>query len=173
MTDPAGDQSTELPADLASVERGSRSIALRLQAGSYPLPAVYGAAYVFLDRCWVLLDKPDAEHLRVTLTARDAAIDAATLDAFASELAEELVSAAWRVGVEHDTRALIEAAVARAHAGGDAPPSLDELASYEFSKDTMDDPLGIAMSWEDKHKAKPAPDAPAAPDANVEAKKEA
>ncbi len=126
-----------------------------MQAASYPLPAIYGAAYVFLDRCWVLLDKPDAATVRVTLTSKNAA--AAGLDALASEFAEELVSAAWRVGVEHDTRSLIEAAVARAHAGGDAPPSLDELAGYEFAGDVgdaMKDPLGIAMSWEEKHKAK-------------------
>ncbi len=152
MSEAPGDDGSALPADVASVERAPRSIGLRVKAASYPLPAIYGAAYVFLDRCWVLLDKPDAATVRVTLTSKDTA--AAGLDALAAEFAEELVSAAWRVGVEHDTRSLIEAAVARAHAGGDAPPSLDELAGYEFSKDAMEDPLGIAMSWEEKHKAK-------------------
>ncbi len=152
MSEAPGDDGSTLPADVASIERAPRSIGLRVKAASYPLPAIYGAAYVFLDRCWVLLDKPDAATVRVTLTSKDAA--AAGFDALAPEFAEELVSAAWRVGVEHDTRSLIEAAVARAHAGGDAPPSLDELAGYEFSKDAMEDPLGIAMSWEEKHKAK-------------------
>jgi His-Xaa-Ser system protein HxsD len=152
MSEAPGDDGSALPADVASFERAPRSIGLRVRAASYPLPAIYGAAYVFLDRCWVLLDKPDAATVRVTLTSKDAA--AAGLDALASEFAEELVSAAWRVGVEHDTRSLIEAAVARAHAGGDAPPSLEELAGYEFSKDALEDPLGIAMSWEEKHKAK-------------------
>jgi His-Xaa-Ser system protein HxsD len=155
MSEAPGDDGSALPADVASSERGPRSIGLRVKAASYPLPAIYGAAYVFLDRCWVLLDKPDAATVRVTLTPKDGA--AAGLDALPSEFAEELVSAAWRVGVEHDTRSLIEAAVARAHAGGDAPPSLDELAGYEFAGDVgdaMEDPLGIAMSWEEKHKAK-------------------
>jgi His-Xaa-Ser system protein HxsD len=157
MSQGLGDDGSALPADVASLERAPRAIGLRVKA-SYPLPAIYGAAYVFLDRCWVLLDKPDAATVRVTLTSRDGRAGkdtaAAGLDALAAEFAEELVSAAWRVGVEHDTRSLIEAAVARAHAGGDAPPSLDELAGYEFSKDAMEDPLGIAMSWEEKHKAK-------------------
>jgi His-Xaa-Ser system protein HxsD len=158
MTGPQSDDGSGLPADLASLERGPRSIGLLVQASSYPLSAVYGAAYVFLDRCWVLLDKPDATHVRVTLAAKAAdGNGGASLDTLAAEFAEELVSAAWRVGVEHDTRSLIEAAVARAHAGGDAPPSLDELAGYEFAGDAgaaTEDPLGIAMSWEEKHKAK-------------------
>jgi len=157
MSEAPGDDGSALPADVASFERAPRSIGLRVKAASYPMPAIYGAAYVFLDRCWVLLDKPDAATVRVTLTCRDGKDTAAAgLDGLAAEFAEELVSAAWRVGVEHDTRSLIEAAVARAHAGGDAPPSLDELAGYEFAGDAgdaMEDPLGIAMSWEEKHKA--------------------
>lgn len=155
MSEAPGDDGSALPAIWLRWSAVPESIGLRMQAASYPLPAIYGAAYVFLDRCWVLLDKPDAATVRVTLTSKNAA--AAGLDALASEFAEELVSAAWRVGVEHDTRSLIEAAVARAHAGGDAPPSLDELAGYEFAGDVgdaMKDPLGIAMSWEEKHKAK-------------------
>jgi His-Xaa-Ser system protein HxsD len=140
-----------LDADLLAVEAGERSVALRVSAAAHPLGAVYGAAYLFLDRCWVLLDRPDAEHVRVTLTARKPGpLDA---NALAAEFAEELVSGSWRASIAKETRSLIEAAVSRAHAGGDAPPSLDELAGYEFSKDAMDDPLGIAASWEDKHKA--------------------
>jgi His-Xaa-Ser system protein HxsD len=145
----------ELPADLLSLDRGERSIGLRVEAASYPLSAIYGAAYVFLDRCWVLLDRPDAQHVRVTLTSRGAGVGAAGLEALASEFAEELVSSAFRAGIDKDTRTLVEAAVARAHAGGDAPPSLDELSSFEFAGDAADamkDPLGLAMSWEEKHK---------------------
>jgi His-Xaa-Ser system protein HxsD len=121
-------------ADLLGVEAGERSVALRVDAAAHPIAAVYGAAYLFLDRCWVLLDRPDATHLRVTLTPRSlkASLDA---NALASEFAEELVSATWRAQIAKDTHALIDAAISRAHAGGDAPPSLDELAGYEFSKD--------------------------------------
>jgi His-Xaa-Ser system protein HxsD len=149
----------ELPDDLLTLDRGERSIGLRVEVASYPLSAIYGAAYVFLDRCWVLLDRPDAQHVRVTLTARSASTGGASLEALAGEFAEELVSSAWRAGIEADTRSLIEGAIARAHSGGDAPPSLDELSSFEFAGDAggaMDDPLGIAMSWEEKHKKKEA-----------------
>jgi len=148
-----------LDADLLAIEPGERSVALRVSAQAHPLGAVYGAAYLFLDRCWVVLDRPDAEHLRVTLTSRSAAGAGVKLDAdaLAAEFAEELVSGTWRAAIAKETRSLVEGAVSRAHAGGDAPPTLDDLAGYEFSKDAMDDPLGIAASWEDKQKAQKEP----------------
>ena len=146
-------------ADLLTVTPGEGSVALGVSASAHPVVAVYGAAYLFLDRCWVLLDRPDADHVRVTLTSRKpgAQLDASAL---AAEFGEELVSGTWRAAIAKETRSLVEAAVSRAHAGGDAPPSLDELAGYEFSKDAMDDPLGIAAAWEDKQKAAKQPKEP-------------
>jgi His-Xaa-Ser system protein HxsD len=152
MGEAAGIASEGLPADLVTLDLGpqSRSVGLRVDAAAHPVAAVYGAAFLFLDRCWVLLDKPDAGHVRVTLTPRTAkAID---LEALAGEFAEELVSSTFRAAIAADTRSMINAAIARAHGGGDAPPSLDELSSYEFSKEAMEDPLGLAVSWEEKHK---------------------
>jgi hypothetical protein len=34
------------------------------------------------------------------------------------------------------------------------PPSLEDLAAYDFSDEPLEDPLGIAMSWEEKYKKK-------------------
>ena len=160
MGDPGAARSgPAVPADVLGVELGARSLGLRVEAASYPLQAIYGAAYVFLDRCWVLLDRPEAAHVRVTLTRRDGGVGAA-LESLVPEFAEELVSAAWRASIAGETRALIEAATSRAHAGG-APPSLDELSAFDFGEGVeasgaMDDPLGIALSWEEKYKKKDA-----------------
>jgi His-Xaa-Ser system protein HxsD len=158
----ASEAAGKLDADLLAIEPGEGSVGLRISAAAHPVSAVYGAAYLFLDRCWVLLDRPDADHVRVTLTPRGGASAGAQLDAsaLAAEFAEELVSGTWRAAIANETRSLIEAAISRAHAGGDAPPSLDELAGYEFSKDAMEDPLGIAASWEDKQKAAKQPREP-------------
>ena len=40
---------------------------------------------------------------------------------------------------------------AQALAGAMGPPSLDDLANFDFSDDGFEDPLGIAQSWEEKH----------------------
>jgi hypothetical protein len=42
----------------------------------------------------------------------------------------------------------------QALAGAMGAPSLDELEKFDFSGETFDDPLGIALSWEEKHKKK-------------------
>ena len=31
------------------------------------------------------------------------------------------------------------------------PPSLDDLEKFDFSDEPFEDPLGIAMSWEEKY----------------------
>lgn len=150
-----------LPPDLLAVDVGPRSVKLAFDTAAHPLTAVYGAAFTFLDRCWVVLDRPAPTRTRVTLALRAssgaaAGEDAAALDALVAEFAEELVSNTWRAGIEAETRGLVEGALSRAHGGGgggpgDAPPSLDDLESYDFGADAMADPLGIALSWEKKH----------------------
>jgi His-Xaa-Ser system protein HxsD len=124
----------EIPADVLAVDVAARSVAMRVDAKAYPLEAVYGASYLFLDRCWVLLDRPDDAHVRVTLAWKGEPADGALAGAV-EEFAEELVSCAWRAGLAKETRGLIEGATAKAHSGAEmgAAPSLDDLASYDFA----------------------------------------
>ncbi|MGH7298232.1 MAG: hypothetical protein ACRELB_25055, partial [Polyangiaceae bacterium] len=70
----------------------------------------------------------------------------------------ELLSCAWRAKISEDSRALIESVTAQALGGAMGPPSLDELEKFDFSEETFEDPLGIAMSWEEKHRKKASPD---------------
>jgi hypothetical protein len=60
---------------------------------------------------------------------------------------------------------LIESLTSRALAGAAGPPGLDDLLAMDIGADSaFDDPLGIAMSWEEKYtkkKEKPAEGAPA------------
>lgn len=124
----------EVPSDVLAVDVAARSVAMRVDAKAYPVEAIYGAAYLFLDRCWVLLDWPDEAHVRVTLAWRDAPAEGA-LGGAVEEFAEELVSCAWRAGLAKESRTLIEGATAKAHSGIDAgaAPSLDDLASFDFA----------------------------------------
>lgn len=124
-----------VPSDVLTVETCGASTVLRVAADAYPTVAVYGAAFLFLDRCWVLLDRPDAAHVRVTLAARDGGGPALDPAAAAEEFAEELVSCAWRTGIARETRQILEAATSAAHSGGDAPPSIDDLATFDFAAD--------------------------------------
>src|ERR1039458_2407191 len=92
----------EVPADVLAVDVAERSVAMRVDAKAYPVDAIYGAAYIFLDRCWVLLDRPDGGHVRVTLAWKGDPAEGA-LHGAVEEFAEELVSCAWRAGLAKDT----------------------------------------------------------------------
>lgn len=153
---------------------GEGTVQIEFDESFYPKDAVYGAAYVFIDRCYVHLDRAGDNRVRVTLRAKSGSL--ADGQALAGELQNELLSQAWRLSIAAENRQLIESITARALGGAAGPPGLDELLAMDIDEATaFDDPLGIAMSWEEKYKkkggegeakaepaaAEPAADAPA------------
>jgi His-Xaa-Ser system protein HxsD len=139
------------PEELAAIDVADESVRVEIDEALYPLPALYGAAYVFIDRCYVLLDRPTPGRYRVSLVAKKPGAD---LQALIGEFANELLSCAWRHQITQENRAQIEAVTMQAIGGAMGPPSLDELAQYDFSGEALEDPLGIAVSWEEKYKKK-------------------
>lgn len=128
----------------------------------YPLDALYGAAYIFIDRCFVFLDKNAQGHVVISLAPKKGAADEPTLKNWAGEFGNELLSCAWRHQIAAANRQVLEQVTSLALAGAMGPPSLEDLSNFDFSSKPLEDPLGIAMSWEDKYKKK-APAAAAAP----------
>jgi len=152
--------------DILTLSAETNTVTLTLETGLYPIEVVYGAAYVFIDRAWVLLDrKPNegagiASRLLVHLTGKRK-LDEAALAAFAGEFSNECLAQALRRKVTKANQKIVEEIVTQAIAGaaGASLPQdfLDEDASD--SMDFLDDPLGIAVPWEDKFKKKaPAKD---------------
>lgn len=148
---PMTDTSNNVKAELS---RGA--VHLDVDPSIYPLDAIYGAAYIFIDRCYVFLDRPVAGGLRVTLQSKDESPAEPVLRALVGEFANELLSCAWRRQITAENRSIIEAVTSQALAGAMGPPSLDDLADFDFSDDGFEDPLGIAQSWEEKHGRKVA-----------------
>jgi His-Xaa-Ser system protein HxsD len=146
-----------LPQDLVAHDPSEGAVTLTLDASLYPVEALYAAAYIFIDRCYVLLDRAGDARLSVTLTAKtpDTPIDA--LRAMVGEFANELLSQAWRQKILEENRVILETVTTQALAGVMGPPTLDDLSSFDFSNEGFDDPLGIAMSWEEKNAAKKKP----------------
>lgn len=142
------------PPELAGVDLESGRAHIELDDSLYPLEALYGAAYIFIDRCYVLLDRPSAGRFRVTLASKSGAADAAVLRELVGEFTNELLSCAWRNQITQANRAIIEQVTMTAIGGAMGPPSLDELAKFDFTGEALEDPLGIALSWEEKYKKK-------------------
>ena len=125
---------------------------LELDEELYPRDAVQGAAYVFLDRSYLFLERAGDKRLRVRLKAKTG--DSASL---AGEFENEALAQAYRRRIASSNRALIESIASRALAGAAGPPGLDDLLAMDIGSETaFDDPLGIAMSWEEKYTKKKA-----------------
>lgn len=166
-----------LPSDIAAIDLGDASIAISIDASTYSLEALYAASYTFIDRAYVLLDRPSAERYRVVLAPKKGEGDVrAQLTRLAGELANELLAAAYRQRLHAENRALIESVTMRAMTGALGPPggppalatpTLEELEAFDFSPEAFEDPLGIAMSWEEKYGKKTPPAAGEGPPAAV------
>jgi His-Xaa-Ser system protein HxsD len=132
---------------------GEAAVEIELDEGLYPKDAVYGAAYVFIDRCYVHLDRAGDQRIKVTLRAKKGKAEDAQV--WAGEFENELLGQAWRRQIIEENRQLIESITTRALGGAAGPPGLDELLAMDIGDATaFDDPLGIAMSWEEKYKKK-------------------
>lgn len=148
----------EVPEGLVEVDLNEGTAVVQLDATLYPLPAIYGATYTFIDRCYVLLDRPSDDRIRVTLMSREPSPEAEALTELVGELANELLACAFRHQLTQDNRVTVETVTMQAMAGAMGPPSLAELADFDFTDDALDDPLGIAKSWEETHgKKSPEP----------------
>ena len=139
-----------IPPDVARVDVDDKRAIVDIDAGLYPVEALYAAAYVFIDRCYVLLDRPEPTKLRIILTPKDLDGDVQLRDVV-GQLANELVSAAWRHQITQENRARIESVTMQAISGAMGPPTLDDLEDFDFTDEAFEDPLGIAMSWEEKY----------------------
>lgn len=146
-----------MPPGRVDADIGDGAVTITVDASVYPLPAVYAAAFTFIARCWVFLDRDGTDRFRIVLTAKTPT-DADGLRVLAGELANELLASAWRREITRLNRGLIESVTMAAFGGAMGPPSLDELEAFDFADEPFDDPLGIAQSWEDKYKKKPPAD---------------
>ncbi len=131
---------------------GEGSVRVEFDETLYPRDAIYGAAYVFIDRCYVHLDRVADQRVQVQLKAKKPGVDS---QALAGEFQNELLSQAWRQRIVEENKQFVESITARALGGAAGAPGLDELLSMDIGDETaFDDPLGIAMSWDEKYKKK-------------------
>ena len=123
----------------------------------YSLDSLYGACYLFIEKCFVFLSRAEPNVVSVRLTSRAPATPA-ELDTLAGEFANELLAQATRLRLAHATTRIREyytAAALRA-AASTSSPSIDELLAELEAEDLGDDPLEIMVPWEEKHGEKPS-----------------
>ncbi len=155
LSDGQTTESSGLGIDGLHHDVGEGSIHFDVDAAVYPLTALYAASFTFIDRAYLFLSTREG-GFRVSLRPKKGEADADVLEGLVGEFANELLACAYRERLSEANRATIEAIAMQAIGGAMGPPSLDELEDFDFSDEPFDDPLGIAMSWEEKYGKKDA-----------------
>lgn len=158
---------TDAGSEFKATVKGDAAV-IRFHKSLYSTDALFGTAFVFLDRCYVHCDMADDDHIEVVLVPRtDSKWSLAEL---AGEFKNEMVNQALRFKLAKQTEKVRTMIVGRAigesippdgqAAAGqvattvpDLPPEVAKLLSEEEeSLDFLDDPFGIAVPWEEKYK---------------------
>lgn len=129
------------------VDVPERRVHFTLDESIYDLDVVYGAAYLFVDRCYVWLDRPADRKVDVHLRTKGEA-DAATLEALAGEFQNELLNQALRKNIGETNAKIREFIMAKAFFAVDAPSTIDRLLAELDAEEMKDAELEIPVPWE-------------------------
>lgn len=134
---------------IETIDLETSTLSVSLDIDLYPRDALYAAAYVFLDRAYVLLDRV-GERFVVHVRGKQP-ISEAGLRELAGEFENELLAQALRHRVVKTNQHIIEQVTALAISGavgGDGRGGFEEPVNdgMEF----VEDPLGLAAPWEAK-----------------------
>jgi His-Xaa-Ser system protein HxsD len=143
----------------------------------YPMEMIFGAGFIFIDRCYVYIDRNGNDKIKVTLKGKTE-LNESQLEALSGEFNNELLNQALRKKIGQSNRRIREYIVSRALFS--AEPVDDEEEEFEeapeselgLEEDFLDDPLQIAVPWDEKYGAdkKAAPASAATECVNPEVK---
>ncbi len=144
MSEETGSESLE---DLV-FQHDERRVSFIVNEELYPRDAVFGAAYLFVDRCWVYLKRPSDHEIEVLLTSRESSVTEEELVALAGEFANELMNQIVRIQVGEKTAQIREYYLARAFFSDPNQSSIDALLAELDAEELEEDELEISVPWE-------------------------
>jgi His-Xaa-Ser system protein HxsD len=130
----------------------NNSAVLSINPKLYALDAIYSAAYVFLDKAYIVLDGDPEKEILVKIKPKEGG----DLEKLGNEFLNELINYADYQKRAEQTKKIREMLLQRALITND--PSIveddsefDELLKELEDEDYPDDPEGIAVPWEEKY----------------------
>ncbi len=112
MPSPKADPPTA-PSGIDLRSQSEAALELIIDTSLYTDAVIFKASYWFTDRCYLLLERQDSNHVLVRLTPRDLSIP---LSAIAGEFCNELINRRVQQLVSDETRMIRELIVAQAFA---------------------------------------------------------
>ena len=125
-----------------------RRVSFVLSESIYPRDAVYGAAYLFVGKCFLFLTRPGDDQVEVRLKPKDET-DAAGLEKLADEFANELLNQVVRQRIDESTSQIREYYMAKAFFADSNQTSIDALLAELDAEELEEDPLEISVPWEE------------------------
>jgi His-Xaa-Ser system protein HxsD len=125
-----------------------RRVSFTLSESIYPRDAVYGAAYLFVGKCYLFLTRPGDDQVEVRLKPKDDT-DAAGLEKLAGEFANELLNQVVRQRIGESTSQIREYYMAKAFFADSNQTSIDALLAELDAEELEEDPLEISVPWEE------------------------
>jgi len=127
------------------VEKNKNQTKILVNPKLYPLEAVYGAAYVFLDKAYLRLDGNPEKKITVQIKGKEN-LNKKGLENLANDFLNELLNYSLRYRISKNNKKIREYIVGTAllFASGE---DLEEKTKEDWQKDD----LGIAVPWEEKY----------------------
>lgn len=120
----------------------------------YSLDVIYSAAYVFLEKTYLLLDGEPEKEIIIKLTAKTK-VDKNQLEKLGQEFLNELINYGFYKQQSEKNNLIRQIILQKALLGssGDDETELEgDLNEIDLGdEDYLDDPQGIAIPWEEKY----------------------
>ncbi|MDP1852673.1 MAG: His-Xaa-Ser system protein HxsD [Candidatus Omnitrophota bacterium] len=124
---------------------------IELRTKIYPLEAILSTCYLFIDSIYFFLDLDAGKDEKVVVSLKPKKkLSDRQIELLKDSFMNELLYSALRCIVSKNNKKIREYVVARA-LYSTPPDSNFDLFSSDEKLDYRDDPLGIAVPWEDKY----------------------
>lgn len=133
-----------------TIQAAQNLVSVQIDEKVFPRAVVVSAAYMFLERCYIRLEREPRSRVVARIKGKKK-LSRNQLANLADEFENELLHQLIRRQVAERTDGLREVIVGRALLS--AEPDQGEAAGAEPQEDLdyLDDPLGIAVPWEEKY----------------------
>lgn len=121
---------------------------IELNSKIYPLEAILNACYIFIDRAYIFLDSdPKGNQIKVSIKGKKR-LTQKQLEVLKGEFTNELLHSALRYQISKNNKKIREYIIGRALYSALPTP---DLFTASGKLDYQEDPLGIAIPWEEKY----------------------
>ncbi|MDI6777703.1 MAG: His-Xaa-Ser system protein HxsD [Patescibacteria group bacterium] len=132
------------------IDLKNNEVVFWLDSKIYSLESIYNTAYVFLDRAYVFLDGDPEKEIEVHLKGKEE-LDGKKLEALQGEFLNELLNFLLRTKIAKRNKKIREYIIASALVSGLPNSFVSPNEDKETKAGWQDDPLGIAVPWEEKN----------------------